>query len=228
MRVRDIATTANTNLRRSKLRTFLTLLAIAIGTFTLSLSLGLGQGVKSYISSQLGSFSEINLYQVTKARSGPFSGGGLGNGNPVEYTGETSGVSDFSQLFLSAEDIQAIESTAGVTKIIKPWSPSFEYAIGADGTKYTASAEVTIPEVPLSIVAGEMLDPNSTGQILISRKYASVVGASSSEDAVGKTITFAYKDASGKQIEETFLKKKVENEDAQTRSSWTDSTEAHL
>lgn len=39
MRVIDIATTANSNLRRSKLRTFLTMLAIGIGTFTLALTL---------------------------------------------------------------------------------------------------------------------------------------------------------------------------------------------
>ena len=62
MRVIDIAKTANRNLGRSKLRTFLTLLAIAIGTFTLALSIGLGQGVKNYISSQLGSFENVNIF----------------------------------------------------------------------------------------------------------------------------------------------------------------------
>jgi putative ABC transport system permease protein len=209
MRVIDIATTANTNLRRSKLRTFLTLLAIGIGTFTLSLSLGLGEGVKTYISSQLGSFSEINLYQVTKANSGPFSGGGFGSGEPVEYTGQSAGINDFSQLFLSEEDLQTIESTSGVTEIVKPWSPTFDFAIGATDTKYTAPAELFIAKAPPSIVAGELIDKNEPGYILMSRKFISVVGASSSEDALGKTIQLAYTNNTGTQEIEQFTIKGV-------------------
>lgn len=209
MRIIDIATTANTNLRRSKLRTFLTLLAIAIGTFTLSLSLGLGEGVKTYISSQLGSFSEINLYQVTKANSGPFSGGGFGSGEPVEYTGQSSGVSDFSQLFLSQQDIQTIESTPGVTQLIKPWNPTFDYAIGTNGTKYTAPAELFISQASPSIVAGQAPAENETGVLLMSRKFISVVGANSSEEALGKTIQLVYTDSSGAIKTENYIVKGV-------------------
>lgn len=207
MRVTDIASTANANLRRSKLRTFLTLLAIGIGTFTLSLSLGLGQGVKTYISSQLGSYQDINLFQVTKASAGAFPGGNLGNGDPTEYTGESTTVGDFSQLFLSAVDLQKIESTKGVAEMIKPWSPSFAYAIAANGKKYNAQAEVTIPQVPLNIVAGQALSAGDSGNILLSRKYSNLVGADSSEAAVGKQITMVYFDASGKEVSEVFIVK---------------------
>lgn len=205
MRVTDIATTANANLRRSKLRTFLTLLAIGIGTFTLSLSLGLGQGVKNYITSQLGSFEDVNLYQVTKSNAGAFPGSNFGNGAPTEYTGQSSSVSDFSQLFLKEEDINAIQDTEGVGKVIRPWSPSFEFAIGADDKKYVAPTEITIPEAPLlNIVAGNPISSTDASKLLLSRKYVSITGAQSSESAIGKPITMVYKDASGKQIQEIF------------------------
>lgn len=205
MRVTDIALTANANLRRSKMRTFLTLLAIGIGTFTLSLSLGLGQGVKNYISSQLGSFENINLYQVTKSNAGAFPGGGFGNGDPAEYTGKSNTVGDFSQLFLSEEDISAVQESAGVDELIKPWSPAFEYAVGEDGKKYVAQVEITIPQAPLvSMVAGDTLAETDQGKILLSRKYTSVVGAQTSEEAIGKTITLVYKNAEGGEVEEIY------------------------
>nr|MCU0667382.1 FtsX-like permease family protein [Patescibacteria group bacterium] len=209
MRVIDIATTANTNLRRSKLRTFLTLLAIGIGTLTLSLSLGLGEGVKTYISSQLGSFSEINLYQVTKANSGPFSGGGFGGGEPVEYTGQSASINDFSQLFLSEQDIKNIESINGVSELSKPWSPTFDYVVGANYTKYTAPAELFIAKAPPSIIAGELIDKNEPGNILMSRKFIGVVGVTSSQEAVGKTVKLTYTDNTGSQKTENFTIKGV-------------------
>lgn len=204
MRIIDIATTANNNLRRSKLRTFLTMLAIAIGTFTLSLSLGLGEGVKTYITSQLGSFAEVNLYQVTKARGGPFAGGGFGNGDPVEYTGQTVGVGDFTDLFLSPEDIQAIERSEGVDELVKPWRPSFEYLISSDDKKYNAPAEMYVDQVGVSLVAGNSLS-DQAGEILISRKFLSVLGVSSTDQAIGKKLKLVYKNNIGQDITKEFM-----------------------
>jgi putative ABC transport system permease protein len=204
MRIIDIATTGNSNLKRSKLRTFLTLLAIAIGTFTLALSLGLGQGVKNYISSQLGSFEDVNLVQVTKANSA-FPGGGFGNGSPSEYSEENQAVTDFAELFLSPEDIKKLEETPGVKEIIKPWSANFDYFIGTDNKKYSAPAEITLQQVPLNIVAGSSINNDETGKILVSRKYVESIGAESSESAIGKSVTFYYKDSVGQQVSEDFV-----------------------
>lgn len=204
MRIIDIASTANSNLKRSKLRTFLTLLAIAIGTFTLALSLGLGQGVKNYISSQLGSFEEVELVQVTKANSA-FPGGGFGSGAPTEYSTENQTVTDFADLFLSPTDLSELQNTSGVKEIIKPWSVSFDYYIGAEGKKYSAPSEITLQEVPLTIVAGSSIDNSETGKILLSRKYIESIGTSSSQDAVGKTVIFSYKDTLGNEVSEEFV-----------------------
>ncbi len=208
MRVLDITSTANANLRRSKLRTFLTLLAIAIGTFTLALSLGLGQGVKNYISSQLGSFEDVNLYRIIKddASNIPV---GFGNGELQEFDGEKSGISDFDQLFLSPQDIQTISEVNGVSSVKLPYSVTFDYAVGASGVKYNAPAEVAFSELNLNIVAGNDLQDNDSKQILLSRKFVPILGVETSDKAVGKNITMFYTTASGQQVSEEFTVKGV-------------------
>ncbi len=209
MRVIDIISTANTNLGRSKLRTILTVLAISIGTFTLALSLGLGQGVKNYISSQLGSYENVNIYRVVKASANDFAGGGFGGGDMKEYAGDSSYSKQFTDLFLSDQDIEKIKNVAGVSKTIIPYSVTFEYATGTNGKKYQVPAEMTIPELNTTMVAGSKLGENDSKQILISRKYLPIVGVDNSASAVGKQIDITYKLANGQSKTEKFTIKGV-------------------
>ncbi len=197
MRSIDIVATANANLRRSKLRTFLTMLAIAIGTFTLALSLGLGQGVRNYISSQLGEFQDVNLYQVTRQGANSFSSG-LGNNEPEEYDpNKTTNSTSFSQNFLKDSEIESLKKIKGVKTVQLPYAGTFDFVQIDGGIKYQAPAEVRTMEIPVKIVAGKDISNQEQGQIILSRKYAGITGAKSSEDAVGKKLTFAYKDVSG-------------------------------
>jgi len=210
MRVIDIASTANANLRRSKLRTFLTLLAIAIGTFTLALSLGLGQGLRNYISSQLGEYKDVNLYQVTKDGANDFSGS-FGNGDPREYDpNKASAATSIADSLLSEADIATIKATPGVASVQLPYMLSFEYATAPNGTKYQAPNSVYIPQMPTRIVNGTTLQPgNDVGQVLISRKYIPLVGASTGEEAVGKQLSITYKTQAGETVTELFTVKGV-------------------
>lgn len=210
MRVIDIATTANHNLRRSKLRTFLTLLAIGIGTFTLALSLGLGQGLRNYISSQLGEYQDVNLYQVVKAGANDFSGG-FGNGEPKKYDpNQATSANSFQDAFLSQENIQTIKNTEGVASVILPYTANFQYATAPNGTKYQANNNTFIAETPMRIIAGKTLEANAdAGQVLLSRKYAALVGASNGEQTVGKKLVLTYRTEEGQMVEESFTVKGV-------------------
>lgn len=204
MRTIDILSTANGNLRRSKLRTFLTLLAISIGTFTLALSLGLGQGVRNYITSQLGDYKDVNVYQVVRHGANNFSSG-LGNNTPKEYDpNETQSSNDFSQNFLKSTDIQALKDIKGVKTTQLPYAATFLYATSPDGKKYQAPSEVRVPQVPKKIVAGQDLGSDESGSILLSRKYLALTGADSSEAAIGKQISFTYQTAAGQPVTKSF------------------------
>lgn len=206
MRSLDLISTANSNLRRSKLRTFLTILAISIGTFTLALSLGLGQGVRNYITSQLGDYQNVNIYQVNKEGANDF-GGAFGNGDPQEYDpNKSAAVTDFSQAYLRPTDIDKIQEIDAVNEIIFPYAPAIDYASAPDGKKYTVPSSTFIPDIPVRITAGQNLDKNGDeGKVTISRKYVKLVGASSSEDAIGKELKITYTDAKGQTQEDGLI-----------------------
>lgn len=198
MKILDIFSTSNQNLRRSKLRTFLTLLAIAIGTFTLALSLGLGQGLKNYISLQLGKYKNVNLYQVEKTTLDDFSGG-VGNKDPQIYNPNTSpSSSSFINNFLTNSDITNLKNVQGTANIEMPYQASILYALAPNGTKYLANNSVFLPENPPSLFFGNQLTSTDQGQVLLSQQYAPLVGVSDSKNSVGKTLDVFYKDYSGK------------------------------
>ena len=208
MRIIDIATTANGNLRRSKLRTFLTLLAIGIGTFTLSLSLGLGQGVKNYITSQLGQYDNVNLYVVSRQGANDFSSG-FGNGDPKAYDPNKTQGGDFSQIFLTESDIAKIQSAEGVSTAQVPYMPSFNYVTSVDGNKYQVVSEPIVPQLPLTVVAGTKINLDDVGSIMLSRKFVSLTGASSSEAAIGKSLSFTYQTVNDETVTEDFIIKGI-------------------
>jgi putative ABC transport system permease protein len=210
MRIIDIATTANSNLRRSKLRTFLTLLAIGIGTFTLALSLGLGQGLRNYISSQLGEYKDVNLYQVTKTGANGFSSG-FGNGDPQEYdANKASSSNSLTDSFLSQANIDTIKNTKGVASVQLPYAATFEYATAPNGTKYQAANSTFVSETPMRISEGTSLSTNGDeGQVLLSRKYIKLVGSTTSSEAVGKKLNITYKTQTGQKVNESFTVKGI-------------------
>lgn len=61
----DYIATAQTNLLRTKVRTFLTILAFVIGTFTLSMVTAFSQGLHTYINTQLSAFGQTNAIIVS-------------------------------------------------------------------------------------------------------------------------------------------------------------------
>ena len=204
MKIIDIAATANSNLRRSKLRTFLTLLAIAIGTFTLALSLGLGQGLRNYIASQLGEYKNVNLYQVTKQGANGF-GGGLGNGDPKDYDASKGTTSnDLSESFLKDSDINRIRANKNVDVVQLPYSVNFDYASAPAGKKYQAPVTQFIPQKPTRIVEGKLISNAQSGQIMLSRKYVALVGAKTAREAVGKKLSAVYTTLEGRSVSESF------------------------
>lgn len=197
MRVTDIILTANNNLRRSKLRTFLTILAIVIGAFTLAMSLGLGEGIRGYIKSQIGTYSDANLYRVIR-QGGDSFGGGFSSPEPKEYKPEEEKrVGELSQLILSEVELQKISQVEGVKDVRLPYAINIEYVTGVDGKKYSAPGDIAVPEIPKTYLAGRPLNSGELGKILLSNKFLNVVGAQNPEQAVGKSIKTTVKTLDG-------------------------------
>ncbi len=193
MRLRDIFSTANHNLGRSKLRTFLTLLSIVIGAFTLSLSLGLGEGVKAYINSQIGSYADANIYRVAKEGADGVGGGpAFSSPEPKEYDPNAKKTtSDFTQQFLSREQIKIIADDPNVDKVRLPYTFTVEYLTGSDGKKYTAPGDTIIPELRKTFLAGEPMADDDEDGVILSNKFIGVIGAASPQEAIGKKVSIS-------------------------------------
>ena len=73
----NLIKTANRNLFRNKLRTFLTVVAIFIGAFTLTMTNGIGDGMRDYVESQVKNVEGDRVVIVrkkTERPAGPRSG----------------------------------------------------------------------------------------------------------------------------------------------------------
>jgi len=197
MKVTDIILTANDNLRRSKLRTFLTILAIVIGAFTLAMSLGLGEGIRGYITSQIGTYSDANLYRVIR-QGGDSFGPGFSSPEPTEYKPEEEKrVGELSQLILSEVELKKISELEGVKDVRLPYAVNIEYITGVDGKKYSAPGDIVVPEISKTYVAGRQLADGELGKILLSNKFLNVVGAQTPEEALGKNVKATIKTLDG-------------------------------
>jgi putative ABC transport system permease protein len=194
MKILDTISTANSNLGRSKLRTFLTLFSIVIGSFTLSLSLGLGEGVKSYVKAQIGQYSDANLYRITKKGAGAFAGGGFGAAEAKEYDANADKKSvDFSSQFLSQQQLLDIAKNPNIGVLRKPYSFAIEYVEGSNGKKYSALGDSIQPEISKKFVAGAQVADSDTEGVVISNKYLDMFNTSTPSAVIGKKLTITNK-----------------------------------
>lgn len=161
MRVTDVTRTALGNTMRSKLRTFLTVIAIVIGAFTLAVTTGLGAGVSKYVDSVVEGYGDAD--QMTVMAGDDADEMDEATTEPQEYDADDGGSSEemWGTSMLSEDDIETIEEIDGVTNV----DPIF--FVGADymeigGTEYDLS-ELGVPAEAqgMSLASGEMPDSDA-------------------------------------------------------------------
>ena len=122
MKLWDMLRTANRNLFRNKLRTFLTVIAIFVGSFTLTLTNGLGDGLRTYVENQVKNIDGANVVFVEKkidvpAAEAPADG-------PAEYkeqkTEDGSVAIDPTSRFITVPQMEAAVKEARDVKSITP------------------------------------------------------------------------------------------------------------
>jgi putative ABC transport system permease protein len=196
MRILDMVRQSQTNLIRSKLRTFLTILAVFIGTFTISLTNGVGNGVKSYVNKELGNVGVENslLVQAKSTQGNPLSS------DVIEYNPEKSS-SGFEVPLLTSKDIQNIRDIKNVQKITPAYSPRIEYITVGD-KKYVAGINQYINGLNLDMAAGRVVNLDDKNEVTIPIRYVEPLKFSNADDAVGKDLTLGYKNFQGQIIEQ--------------------------
>lgn len=194
MRLSDYIATAQTNLLRTKVRTFLTILAFVIGTFTLGMVTSFTQGLRSYINTQLSSYGQTNQMDIALAstaqqttssgipyyqpnRQSSQVGGGGREGVKAVYT-------------LNQTDLKKIQATSGVMAAYPVYTDiSVDYIQYLQSPKLVLSVQATYPEQSTKLDAGNFPTSNQGNGIVLPFKYIEGLGLSSSNQALGKTVT---------------------------------------
>lgn len=199
MKLLDILQTASGNIWQSKLRTFLTVIAIFIGAFTLTLTTGIGAGISQYIDSQVNALGAKNVLIITAKEASTTTG----SSDPQKYdpntvTSSTGRPGGQSVTYLSQKDIDRISAEAGITDVSprKEVSPSYVYA--GSSSKYQLTAGEYIDGTNVAMDAGTIPDNTSTTpQIDLPYNYVSVLGFASYADAIGQTVTIGIANQTG-------------------------------
>lgn len=181
---------------RSKLRSFLTIIAIFIGAFTLSLTNGIGAGISTYIDKQLGNLgAEDVLFVQPKMDNTANDGPTLYN--PERTTSSSGGFGPGSGA-LTPKDIAIIQEQPGIKSAELSISASPDFIAGASGTKYQLSITPFLTGTNLDIAAGKSpTNDTSQGQLVIPLSYVSALGYGSNDEAVGKTVQVGITSAAG-------------------------------
>ena len=195
----DILRTANHNLFRNKVRTFLTVLAIFVGSFTIILNVAINAGVNSFIDEQTNSLGGDNFIMLmADGTEDMLSGTGLGAGaGPTEYVeSETSS----AMATLSDEDIEKLKQIEGINADSfyspTPLNGDGYYASSKTDKKYAIQSMMILPpgnfKIPLA--AGSLPDDSKdTYQVTLEPEYAKALGYDSDEAIIGQKIIIGIK-----------------------------------
>jgi putative ABC transport system permease protein len=188
MKMTDTIRRAGRSLRHAKARTLLTSLAIGVGAFTITLSLAAGAGGRQYTEDLISANTDVHELRVMQKQES-----GAATNTPKEYKQGASSENignGFQFKQLSQNDIDKIEKTSGV-KVVEPvYTLNAQYVTRASQKKYDASLSTFNQSVSQQYLAGSVsgLDKNS---VLITEEYRKVLGFSSNQDAIGKTVDLA-------------------------------------
>ncbi|MDR0847112.1 MAG: FtsX-like permease family protein [Lactobacillales bacterium] len=191
MKLRDIFTTASSNLMRNKGRTILTIVAIFIGAVTISLTTGLNAGINNYIDNQLNSAGGKNVLVVLNQPETKSSG-------PAKYEPETevpasTPGSNGAVKIITKAQLAKISAVKNVKHAGEYAMPSITYIEGPNGTKYEGAVNATVPGVEMPLKVGVHFDgDNKTKpEIILTPEYVKPLGFKSAEASLGKTVTLA-------------------------------------
>lgn len=195
MRIPDYITTAQTNLLRTKLRTFLTVLAFVIGTFTLGMTTAFSQGLRSYINTQIGAYGEPNVVQVglvSSAQQSSSSGVAYYQGNRQEAgtKGDHMGHGGGIVYTLNANDLAKVKAVSNITAAYPDYGNlSVDYIQYGNQPKYVLQVQAAYPDVTTALAAGHFPTAQQTNGIVLPYPYVEALGAQHASDLIGKTAT---------------------------------------
>jgi putative ABC transport system permease protein len=140
---------------------------------------------------QLGNVSVPGVFEVLpKTDTNPLAGS-----EPKEYNPDKK-VSSFLDVLtsgLTQEDVDKVAKVEGVSSAEPFYTASAEYVTRAGQKKFQAPQVQQDFGLNLDLSAGRLLKKSDTSSVVLPDGYLASLGFSKAEDAVGSTVTLAYK-----------------------------------
>jgi putative ABC transport system permease protein len=198
MRYIDLIKRASRSLKSAKLRTLLTSLAIAVGGFSLALTLAASNGITNYANKLIS--SNFDPSQLLVAKDFQIFGKDRSSG-PQEYDESTINNGALKVKTLSPDDLKAISAVAGVESVREVYQINPQYVTrDATSKKYNASVDSYNSGQKPVVTYGSLPEKDlQLRQVILPDDYLKVLGFSSAEDAVGKSIIVTMRKTTAKQ-----------------------------
>ncbi len=195
MKISDLILTANRNLLRNKVRTFLTILAIFVGSFTIILNTAINAGVNDFIDKQVSTIGGDGFIEVMPAAASEQIMAMMKTGEKVTEYNEKTG--SMMSAVISDEDFEAMKKVDGVKKleVFHVLSVEWMRLYGAE-KKYNVNVEYFPAEsMNVDLSAGRMTDDTVEDEyeIIINEDWLKPFNLGSAEEALGKTVEIGAK-----------------------------------
>lgn len=189
----EIIRTANHNLLRNKVRTFLTILAIFVGSFTIILNVAINAGVNSFIDDQISTVGGEDYIVIMKG-DGSAMMSSMGNSEIQEYNEDTQ----FD--YMNNDDIEKIKQIDGIVGEVTKRDGGIvvDYVKSAkNGKRFRTSGAGSMPEgnfvVPVTV--GEIPAADARKDLIaLESGYPKALGYENDDDIIGETVILGVKD----------------------------------
>ena len=192
MKTTDIIRRAGRNLRRAKMRTLLTSIAIAVGGFAIMASLMAGEGARQYIDRLISSNIDAKAVFVVKDKRliGVQSGQ---QADLREYNPDSINRYGNDYKALTQKDIDKLTARTDLEKVrpVYQLQPKYVSFAAKKDKKYSSDVSVFDGALAAEVVAGKQLGKGTelaTGEAVIPESYAETLGQSPAQ-MVGKQLT---------------------------------------
>jgi putative ABC transport system permease protein len=192
MTIFDIAKRAGRSLKNAKARTLLTSLAIAVGAFTLTLTLAAGNGINAYVDRLVA--SNFDPAELIVGRDKEVENTGAPDASPREYDESVASVSFGGQGSLQLkqitdDDVKELESLEYVERVRPNYQIDARYITRDEQKQYTLSIQSFNPGQKPELAAGSLPAKDlQDDELVLPEGYVKLLGFSSAEDAIGKTV----------------------------------------
>ena len=187
----DLLRTAFSNLRRRKLRSSLTILAVVIGAGLVSLLVSIGIGAQGFLTAQVGSVLPSDVVMVASnpdvfqiGLGGPDIGG-----KPQQIVGNQTGGLTLEPLTLQQiQEVQGLKHVERTDPFIILQADSVRLQDSQARFRTDVRPQPVYQIELVQLVAGKYITDQTQGECIIANQYLDVFGFNSPEEALGKEV----------------------------------------